>query len=146
MPKVALVTGGSSGIGQATCVEFAKLGCHVVIADVDEAGARETEQQIAGVQLLQMRMLLLHHCTSFYVVNYSWTLRPSLLALVQLLLATTAKRVKGPPKASSSGLTSQKRRMSNTLYSRSVRRRYSGTLLETLRWYTNSTQCNAMAA
>jgi len=107
MPKVALVTGGSSGIGQATCVEFAKLGCHVVIADVDEAGARETEQQIAGAKLL----LLLHHCTSCHVMDYSWTLSSCVLVLVQLPLGTKVKRVEGPPKACSYGLTSQNRRM-----------------------------------
>jgi NAD(P)-dependent dehydrogenase (short-subunit alcohol dehydrogenase family) len=30
--KVAIVTGGSSGIGKVTCIELAKAGCHVIIA------------------------------------------------------------------------------------------------------------------
>jgi NAD(P)-dependent dehydrogenase (short-subunit alcohol dehydrogenase family) len=40
--KVALVTGGSSGIGQATALALGQAGASVVIADIDDAGGRET--------------------------------------------------------------------------------------------------------
>jgi NAD(P)-dependent dehydrogenase (short-subunit alcohol dehydrogenase family) len=40
--RVALVTGGGSGIGRATAIALAKAGAAVVIADVDEDGGRET--------------------------------------------------------------------------------------------------------
>ncbi|MEM2870581.1 MAG: 3-oxoacyl-ACP reductase FabG [Thermoplasmata archaeon] len=37
--RVAIVTGGASGIGEATCVRFAQEGARVVVADIDLAGA-----------------------------------------------------------------------------------------------------------
>ena len=40
--KVAIVTGAAMGIGRASALGFARAGAAVVIADVDEAGGRET--------------------------------------------------------------------------------------------------------
>jgi NAD(P)-dependent dehydrogenase (short-subunit alcohol dehydrogenase family) len=45
--KVALITGGSSGIGRASAIAFAAAGATVVVADVDDAGGRETVRRIA---------------------------------------------------------------------------------------------------
>ncbi len=47
--KVALVTGGGSGIGRASCLVFAQEGARVAVADVDLAGAEETVGLIEGV-------------------------------------------------------------------------------------------------
>lgn len=44
--KVALVTGGASGIGRATALAFARLGASVVVADVSEHGNRESVRLI----------------------------------------------------------------------------------------------------
>lgn len=43
---VAVVTGGGSGIGRTTAMEFADRGASVVIADVDVAGGGETVSEI----------------------------------------------------------------------------------------------------
>jgi 3-oxoacyl-[acyl-carrier protein] reductase len=47
--KVALVTGGARGIGAATARRLAAEGARVVVADFDEAGARELADAIDGV-------------------------------------------------------------------------------------------------
>ena len=44
--KVALVTGGGSGIGHATAVLFAAKGAKVVVSDLNEANAFETVAEI----------------------------------------------------------------------------------------------------
>jgi len=46
--KVALVTGGASGIGRATCRALADAGARVVVADIDEAGGREVASSVGG--------------------------------------------------------------------------------------------------
>ena len=40
--KVALVTGGSSGMGRATAIAYAKEGIKVVVADRNVQGGEET--------------------------------------------------------------------------------------------------------
>lgn len=40
--KVAIVTGGGSGIGQAACYLYAREGARVVVSDVDGKGGNET--------------------------------------------------------------------------------------------------------
>ena len=44
--KVALVTGGGSGIGRSTSLIFAREGAKVVVADIVVAGGEETVQMI----------------------------------------------------------------------------------------------------
>lgn len=44
--KTAIVTGGASGIGRQTCLDFAEEGVNVVIVDINEDGANEVAQEI----------------------------------------------------------------------------------------------------
>lgn len=57
--KVAVVTGGGSGIGAALCRRFAEAAMSVVVADVDEAAAIEVADRLAadGVLVGEARAL-----------------------------------------------------------------------------------------
>jgi NAD(P)-dependent dehydrogenase (short-subunit alcohol dehydrogenase family) len=44
--KVAIVTGGSAGIGKESCLLFAQEGASVVVADIDEKGGKQTVDEI----------------------------------------------------------------------------------------------------
>jgi rhamnulose-1-phosphate aldolase/alcohol dehydrogenase len=48
--RVALVTGGAGGIGRAVALRLAAEGAHVVVADVDGAGARKVAEEVLAAQ------------------------------------------------------------------------------------------------
>ncbi|GAA1512765.1 SDR family NAD(P)-dependent oxidoreductase [Nocardioides humi] len=54
--RVALVTGGASGIGRACATRLAGEGARVVVADVDEDGARRTAGMLAGEEHRAVRV------------------------------------------------------------------------------------------
>ncbi len=46
--KVAVITGGSQGIGKAVVHKLSSLGCHCMIWDIDEGKAKETMKELSA--------------------------------------------------------------------------------------------------
>src|SRR5213083_2745627 len=47
--QIAIVTGAGRGIGRATALELAKLGADIVIAELDQAGAKGTAEEVVAL-------------------------------------------------------------------------------------------------
>jgi sorbitol-6-phosphate 2-dehydrogenase len=54
--KVALVTGGAQGLGQAICWRLAQEGCHVAVADLNETEARATAEAITNRKAISVKV------------------------------------------------------------------------------------------
>jgi NAD(P)-dependent dehydrogenase (short-subunit alcohol dehydrogenase family) len=52
--RIALVTGGASGIGEATCRVLTQAGAAVIIADIDDARAAALSRELAGSSVLKL--------------------------------------------------------------------------------------------
>ncbi|OPA74567.1 short-chain dehydrogenase [Paenibacillus selenitireducens] len=71
--KVALITGGGTGIGKATAIRFAQEGAKVVVTDINLQGAQTTAQEIkqAGGQGLALRQDVTQEADWISVVEQS---------------------------------------------------------------------------
>jgi len=52
--KIALVTGGASGIGAATCRELARAGAELIVADLNLPAAEALAKDLPGARAVQM--------------------------------------------------------------------------------------------
>lgn len=75
--KVAVVTGGGSGIGKACCAGLAEVGVQVVVADVNEANGKEVVNELKG-----------EHKGEYLFVKVDVTDRQSVESLVEAVLKT----------------------------------------------------------
>ena len=50
--RKALVTGGASGIGAATCRALDAAGAQVIVADIDQPGAEALSRELTGSSVL----------------------------------------------------------------------------------------------
>jgi len=53
--RIAIVTGGAQGLGQALCQRLAVEGCHVVVADLKAEQAEATAREVAQTTDRQSR-------------------------------------------------------------------------------------------
>ena len=67
--KVALITGGASGIGRAGSIAMATEGAKVVVADIDAGAPREGVARRAAVLRLGRIDVLFHNAVSVPLVN-----------------------------------------------------------------------------
>ncbi|QLL07243.1 SDR family oxidoreductase [Mycobacterium vicinigordonae] len=54
MSRVAVVTGGASGMGEATCHELGRLGHRVAVLDIDEAAAQRVSDALRAQEIMAM--------------------------------------------------------------------------------------------
>ena len=55
--KCALITGGASGIGHATCLAFAREGADIAVADMNLEGAEVTPREVRNARPLRITWL-----------------------------------------------------------------------------------------
>jgi NAD(P)-dependent dehydrogenase (short-subunit alcohol dehydrogenase family) len=60
--KVAVITGGASGIGRAVALEFAKNGATLVIGDINENEGEQTLKLIAQQNLPRRNIAIFQRC------------------------------------------------------------------------------------
>jgi NAD(P)-dependent dehydrogenase (short-subunit alcohol dehydrogenase family) len=72
--KVAVVTGGASGIGKALVKAFLGEGMKVVIADVEEPALKATAEEFAGLGEISTQIVDVRHAESLVALaDHTWS-------------------------------------------------------------------------
>src|SRR6516225_1793677 len=93
--KVAVVTGGASGIGRATAIELARRGADVVIVDIHDVRMEEVHREIDAMG----RRALIMHCDISLDRDVEHLRREVLeeMGHVDILMNNAGVAVMGPP-------------------------------------------------
>ena len=75
--KVALITGGASGIGRATALLFAREGAAVSVTDLDEAGGQAITQKITD----EGGQAIFVHCDVSQAADCQWAVQQTVKKL-----------------------------------------------------------------
>jgi 2-hydroxycyclohexanecarboxyl-CoA dehydrogenase len=85
-PRVAVVTGGASGIGEATCHHLARSGHRIAILDIDDEGAQRVAKDLraAGADALGLAV----DVTQRSALDAAFTQVRSVLGLTEILVTS----------------------------------------------------------
>jgi NAD(P)-dependent dehydrogenase (short-subunit alcohol dehydrogenase family) len=64
--STALVTGGGRGLGAAICRELSRAGAEVIVADLNEQGAREVAEGLRGARGVKLDVTDDRHVSEFF--------------------------------------------------------------------------------
>ena len=74
--RVALMTGGAQGLGQAICLRLAHEGCHIAVADIKIEQAEATAELVrreTGRRALALRMDVTDEASVAEGFGRAWT-------------------------------------------------------------------------
>ena len=93
--KVAVVTGGASGIGRSTALELARRGADIVVADLNDVRIEEMKQEIEGLG----RRYLGVHCDVAQDADVEKLRDEALSAMgeVHIVMSNAGVAMLGPP-------------------------------------------------
>lgn len=88
--KTAVITGAAQGLGRALAIRMAKEGAHVVVGDLNDAGAKETAELIGDARSVQVDITDYNSCENLMQTAYH------AFGPIDILVCNAAVLVSGP--------------------------------------------------